>query len=271
MRLLRVTALATVMGSMLLAWRGAQAAPATSAVKPKGTATVAFHSFSKEVMDPAQDGTPGLPYRGQMFDWFISATPEGKLTTDFGALERYEANADATIWTFALRKGIKWHDGAEMTAEDIKFTVEHYARPTTQCTQCGAVRGNLDYVEVADRYTAHLHLKKPDANIPAAFGPLEGDLLILPKHYYEKVGAQGFEERPLGSGPWKFVKREIGQFIEYEANLDYWNPERIPGFAKLRMVLVPEARTRVAMLKRGEAMTRSAPCGHVTASRACWS
>jgi peptide/nickel transport system substrate-binding protein len=115
------------------------------------------------------------------------------------------------------------------------------------------VRGNLEHVEVVDRHTTRLHLKKPDANIPAAFGPLEGDLLILPRHYYEKVGAQGFEERPLGSGPWKFVKREIGQFIEYEANLDYWNPERVPGFAKLRMVLVPEARTRVAMLKRGEA------------------
>jgi ABC-type transport system substrate-binding protein len=63
----------------------------------------------------------------------------------------------------------------------------------------------------------------------------------------------GFEEKPLGSGPWKLVKHEIGQFIEYEANLDCWNSECIPGFAKLRMVLVPESRTRVAMLKRGEA------------------
>jgi peptide/nickel transport system substrate-binding protein len=112
---------------------------AASPVKPQGTVTVAFHSFSKEVMDPAQDGTPGLPYRGQMFDWFISATPEGKLTTDYSALERYESNAEATTWTFVLRKGITWHDGAAMTADDLKFTIEHYARPTTQCTQCGAV------------------------------------------------------------------------------------------------------------------------------------
>ena len=55
-----------------------------AAITPQGTVRVAFHTFSKEIMDPAQDGTPGLPYHGQMFDWFIGATPEGKLTTDYG-------------------------------------------------------------------------------------------------------------------------------------------------------------------------------------------
>lgn len=63
-----------------------------------------------------------------------------------------------------------------MTAADLKFTIEHYARPATQCTQCGAVRGNLDHVEVVDPQTIRVYLKKPDANIPAAFGPLEGNL-----------------------------------------------------------------------------------------------
>jgi len=92
---------------MLSAWADAQFASAATSAKPQSTVTVAFHNFSKEVMDPALDGTPGLPYHGQMFDWFISATPEGKLTTDYGALERYESNADATVWTFVLRKGIR--------------------------------------------------------------------------------------------------------------------------------------------------------------------
>jgi peptide/nickel transport system substrate-binding protein len=214
---------------------------------------VAFHSFSKEIMDPAQDGTPGLPYHGQMFDWFIGAAPEGKLATDYGALERYESSPDATVWTFALREGIKWHDGTDVTADDIKFSIDHYAGPTTQCIQCGAVRTNLDRAEVVDPYTVRVHLKRADVGLPDAFGPLEGNFLVLPKHYIEKVGPQGFEEKPLGSGPWKFVKREVGQFIEYEANTAYWNPQRVPGFAKLRMLLVPESRTRVAMLKRGEA------------------
>ena len=66
-----------VMSAILIAWADGQLASAATSAKPQGTVTVAFHSFSKEVMDPALDGTPGLPYRGQMFDWFISATPEG--------------------------------------------------------------------------------------------------------------------------------------------------------------------------------------------------
>ena len=247
------TAFSLVIGSVLTMWAGVNPVLGAAAITPQGTVRVAFHTFSKEIMDPAQDGTPGLPYHGQMFDWFIGATPEGKLTTDYGALERYESNADATVWTFVLRKGIKWHDGTEMTADDIKFSLDHYAGPTTQCTQCGAVRTNLDRTEVVDPTTVRMYLKRADVGIPDAFGPLEGNFLVLPKHYIDKVGLKGFEEKPLGSGPWKFVKREIGQYIEYEANTAYWNPERIPGFAKLHMLLVPESRTRVAMLKRAEA------------------
>jgi hypothetical protein len=71
-----------VMSAMLSAWADTQFAVAATSAKPQRTVTVAFHSFSKEVMDPALDGTPGLPYRGQLFDWFISAMTEGKLTTD---------------------------------------------------------------------------------------------------------------------------------------------------------------------------------------------
>ena len=80
-----------------------------------------------------------------------------------GALERYESNADATVWTFILRKGIKWHDGTEMTADDIKFSIDQYARPTTQCTQCGAVRTNLDRTEVVDRSTYASISRQADA------------------------------------------------------------------------------------------------------------
>jgi peptide/nickel transport system substrate-binding protein len=133
-QLLRVTVGGIVIASALLAWAGIDSVLAA----PHGTVRIAFHSFSKESIDPAQDSGPGLVYHGQMFDNFIGATAEGKLTTDYGVLERYESNADATVWTFVLKKGITWHDGVEMTADDLKFSVDHYARPTTLCGQCGA-------------------------------------------------------------------------------------------------------------------------------------
>ncbi|MGE3536252.1 MAG: ABC transporter substrate-binding protein [Candidatus Tectimicrobiota bacterium] len=251
-RFFHYTVLSLTLSTLCLVWPDTPPGLASSSTTPQGTVQIAFHSFSKERMTPVFDGTPGLPYHGQMFDWFIGATPEGQLSTENGVLEHYEANAEATVWSFRLRPGIRWHDGVAMTAEDLKFSIEFYAQPDSQCTQCGAVRANLDHVEMVDRATVRLHLKRPDVSLPAAFGPLEGNFLVLPKHHFAQVGPQGFEAQPLGSGPWKFVKREIGQLIEYEAHTDYWNVKRRPKFATLRMLLVPEARTRVAMLKRGE-------------------
>lgn len=231
---------------------GLAMAGGAEAQAPTGTVTLAVHTFAKEVLDPSLDSTVGRPYHGEMFDWFIGATPDGKLSVKHGVLESYKPNADASVWTFTLKKAVKWHDGTDVTADDIKFTIEYYMRPEAVCTACGGLKNNVERVQVVDRYTAAIHLKAPDVALPAAFSPMEGDLLILPKHYVERVGPKEFGEKPMGSGPWKLVSRKITQSIEYEANTRYWNRDRVPGFATLRLLLVPENRTRLAMLRRGE-------------------
>jgi peptide/nickel transport system substrate-binding protein len=220
---------------------------------PFGTVTAAVHTFAKEVLDPSLDSTVGRPYHGPMFDWFIGATPAGKISLKTGVLESYKPNADASAWTFVLKKGLKWHDGADMTADDIKFSIEYYMRPEAVCTSCGGLKANVAGVQVVDRHTATVTLKAPDVTLPAVFSPMEGDLMILPKHYIERVGAKEFGEKPMGSGPWRLVSRKLTQSIEYEANTKYWDRDRIPGFATLRLLLVPENRTRLAMLRRSEA------------------
>ena len=218
---------------------------------PTGTVTVAYHTFGKEILDKSLDSGTVLSIVGNMYDTFIGATPDGKLTTQYGVLDSYDA-IDDTSYVFRLKEGVNWHDGVEMTSEDIKFSLEHYTREEAVCSACGGLRRSLDRVEIVDRYTANVFLKDIDVNFIPIFGPVEGDITILPKHHYEKVGADGFEEEPLGSGPWKFVSRRIGEFIEFEANTDYWNPDRISGFAKLRILVVPESSTRAAMLEAGE-------------------
>jgi peptide/nickel transport system substrate-binding protein len=226
--------------------------PAVATAQPAGTVTAAVHTFSKEVLDPSLDSAPGLPYHGQLYDFFIGASPDGKVDLGYGVLENYESNADATEWTFTLKPGIKWHDGVEMTAADMKFTVEHYMRPEAVCTSCGGLKNNVAGVDIIDDRTIKIRLTAPDVNLAAAFGPMEGDLVILPKHYMEDVGPAEFAEKPLGSGPFKLVGRQLTQSIEYAANPDYWNKSRIPGIATLKLLLVPENRTRLAMLRRGE-------------------
>src|SRR4051812_17799675 len=147
---------------------------ATAQVKSAGTITAAVHTFSKEVLDPSLDSAPGLPYHGEMFDWFIGATADGKVDLDYGVLKSYGSNADATEWTFVLKSGLKWHDGADITSDDIKFTIEYYMRTESVCTACGGLKKNVAGVDIPDKLTAKLRLKSPDVNIPAIFGPMEG-------------------------------------------------------------------------------------------------
>ena len=120
-------------------------------VKPAGTITAAVHTFSKEVLDPSLDSAPGLPYHGEMFDWFIGATPDGKVNLDYGVLKSYGPNADATEWTFVLKPGLKWHDGADITSDDIKFTIEDDMRPELLCTACGGLKKNVAGIDIPDK------------------------------------------------------------------------------------------------------------------------
>lgn len=222
--------------------------------KSDGTVTVALASFSKEKLYPPAFDPGGLVYFGPMFDFLIGAAPDGSLSTETGAIESWEPNADASEWTFTLRSGMKWQDGEDVTADDLEFTIREFASPDATCGGvCGALLNNLSDVEVVDEHTVVMTLKAPDVNIPAQFGPIEGSVVLLPKHHVEEVGWDGFESDPLGSGPWKFVSREVGQSISYEANENYWNEAHKPKFDKLQIVLAPDQNTRVAMLKSGGA------------------
>lgn len=239
------------------------------ASKGDGSVTVALASFSKEKLYPPAFDPGGLVYFGPMFDFLIGAAPDGSLSPDTGALEAWEPNDDASEWTFTMRSGMKWHDGEDVTAEDLAFTISEFASPEATCGGvCGALANNLENVEVVDDQTVKMSLKAPDVNIPAQFGPIEGSVVLLPKHHVDEVGWDGFENDPMGSGPWQFESREIGQSISYVANKDYWNADRTPKFDKLEVVLAPDQNTRVAMLKSGEADMIAISPDQVPASKA---
>src|SRR5882672_1371407 len=73
---------------------------------------------------------------------------------------------------------------------------------------------------------------------------------ITPKKYFEQVGADGFLKQPIGLGPYKFVSLKPGIELVMEANEDYWR--KVPSVKRLVFQSIPEATTRLAMLKRGE-------------------
>ena len=215
------------------------------------TLRVALASFGTETLDPSLDGSGGLQYHGHMFDHLLGASPDGQLSTNIGALESWEANADASSFTLTLKKGMRWHDGEEVTAEDIKFSMSHYAREAATCGGCPGLNALLASVELVDEYTAVLHLNTPDVSFMHRLGSVVGDMPLLPQSSDGSTNDDRFQESPVGSGPWIYEGRTLGETIEYTANLNYWNVERLPGFERLQLIQVPDPEMRVALLRNG--------------------
>ena len=106
-------------------------------------------------------------------------------------------------------------------------------------------------VVVVDPHTVRFVLQAPWPDFMTVYGTLwSAAAWITPKQYFEKVGPDGFKKHPIGLGPYKFVSMKPGIELVMEANENYWR--KVPSVKRLVYISVPEATTRLAMLKRGE-------------------
>lgn len=216
----------------------------------KGTLRVALQSFSAETLDPSMDNADGLRYHGHMYDHLIGTDPDGRLDTDYGLVSAWEAADDASAFTLALRHNAEWHegvqvaadvnDGVRVTSSDVSASVHYYSREGTSCGVCGTLKDKMEIVEhhVGNDLVVTLHLTDPDVAFLGLLAAVEGDTPLLPQHALKR-GAIPLTENPIGSGPWRFASRALGDYVEYEANANYWDPNKIPSFDTLRITNVP--------------------------------
>src|SRR2546430_3285970 len=108
--------------TMSLLALAAVAAPAWA--QPKSELTIALSSFSAETLDPALQGHNVKYYLSLMFDYLVGTTADGQPSQMGGLASKWENSADYRRWTFHLRKGVKFHNGDEMTSEDVKFSLQ---------------------------------------------------------------------------------------------------------------------------------------------------
>jgi peptide/nickel transport system substrate-binding protein len=149
-----------------------------------------------------------------IFDTLVRESAEGQINPDLA--ERWEISTDEKTWTFYLRKGVKFHDGSPLTAEDVKFTFDTLRSSKRSGYSNSLI--NVKEVRANDPYTLQIILTKPDNDLWGGLS-LYG---IAPKALLEKDPRyEQFNRHPIGSGPYHFVKQE-GNEIVLEENAEYF-------------------------------------------------
>jgi peptide/nickel transport system substrate-binding protein len=179
--------------------------------------------------------------------------------------ERWETGSDGKSVTFFLRKGMKWSDGAPLTARDIQFTFKSTMDVRTAAAPgpTSIIKGYQDFRDgkiasppglvIVDDTTFRLEFDTPNAGFVPSISFL--GFQILPEHILGSVDPTQLEQHPffqnptVASGPFKFVKYETDQFIQVERNPNFWGPP-----AKLERIFVHIATSDVAtaQLQKGE-------------------
>ena len=217
------------------------------------TLRYAVQTFGGETFDPTLTSiATSLGFAGPLWDWLTIVDKDGKLHP--GLATSWKSTPDNKSWTFTLRKGVKFHDGTEMTADDVKFTLEiGFGRKEAHSSRASQFRKAVKNVEVVDRYTARINATRAWPTLPFDLSNQPGiEGVVLPRAYIEKVGWKTFGQKPVSTGVWRYAKHETGNYVEFEAVKNHWRFGN-PAFDQLRMQLVPEGSTRVAMLKTGQA------------------
>lgn len=223
----------------------------------KGTLVFAVESLGAQTLDPILEGRPGnAVYQAVMYDSLVGFDLS-KGGVGPGVAERWELSADGLTWTFFIRPGQTFHNGDKLTAHDVKFSLERQMSPGSLASAAALMRRVIKGIEVVDDLTVKVNTAIPQIGLPASLSrAVAPEGAIMPKNYLEKVGEEEFRKKPVGSGPWKFVRNVPGDRIEFTAvTTPHWRGR--PHFKDLHILLVPEESTRVAMVRTGEAAIAS--------------
>lgn len=180
--------------------------------------------------------------------------------------ESWNISDDGLTYTFNLRKGVEFHDGADFNADAVKFNMDRMLDPDFEYYQSiasGLMRWmwqDLESYRVVDDYTFEIKLKKPNIEFirRLAMGGSGTPRFISPESI-RKNGNDSVETNPVGTGPYKFTRRSIGELTVLSRNADYWDDSRIPKIERLMFRPISEVATRELALRSGEVDMISSP------------
>jgi peptide/nickel transport system substrate-binding protein len=193
---------------------------------------------------------------------FVNITPNNNVAWHiFEALTHVDENArlipglaeswrpiDATTWEFKLRKGVRFHDGSELTAEDVAFSIDRPATLTTSPGPFTTFTRPIVAKEIVDRHTIRLKTATPYAMVPYDMN----SIYIVSKKMVSGASTDDFNsgKAAIGTGPYRFGQFARGDRVELARNDQYWGPK--PPWDKVVLRVMPNDGARVTALLAGD-------------------
>lgn len=201
-----------------------------------------------DTMEPTRNNDPNLQVIANMFDGLLRRDPAGNLQP---ALATSVERTGADVWEIELREGVRFHNGNPFTAEDVKFSLE---RLSSEFSEFRAFGESIQEVQVEGEHFARV---VTDGPLPFFANNLH-QIFMLDRESSENRSQQEIAQNPIGTGAYRLVEWNRGQYVDLEANPDYWNGA--PSIRNVRHQVVQDDSTRLAALESGEAqLVKSLP------------
>ena len=219
----------------------------------------------------------GIPLFDALTHWDLSSAERASVVVPGLATEWAVGDTDKTKWTFKLRKGVKFHDGSDLTADAIVWNVEKVLRKDARHfapDQIGVTVSRMPTLASArkiDDYMVELTTREPDSFLPLNLTNL---FIASPAHWQKKYDAlasvadladrarqawAAFAADASGSGPFKMARFSPRERVEYVKNTAYWDPKRRPTIDRVVLLPMAEASARTAALLSGQVDWIEAP------------
>jgi ABC-type transport system substrate-binding protein len=229
--------------------------PPSPAPPKRGGQITRASAWDPPVIDPRLTQSVGLyQFAGLVCNRLVrhpfsdEASGPGDLTLKGDLAESWQGSPDHRVWTFKLRKGVKWQNvaplnGRELTAADVKSCYEAYAKEGVQAFTFQEIEG----METPDKHTLRIHLKTPNTLFPQNLA--EPVAVIFPREVLEEDG--DLKKRMIGTGPYILKEHTRKVRVVLQRNPDYFDSGR-PYIEQYTILSTPDDATRVAAFRTGQ-------------------
>ncbi len=203
--------------------------------------TIAWASDLKSMDPHATNDSTSSTIQYHIYSTLLAVDEEGNIVGDLA--ENWEASEDELTWTFKLKQGVKFHNGEELKASDVKFSLDR----EKEGARTAYLVEKVDNIEVIDDYTVAVHLSQKDGSLLYSLAQA-GSSILNEKAVNEK--GDKYADSPVGTGPMKLVEWVPNDHITLERFDDYY-----AGAAKAKTITwrtIPEGSSRAIALENGE-------------------